>query len=530
VLEIGRIVRPRRLLGVVLAFVCVLVVADPAPAEDPLDAQLRYAASSVQLHLDRAAAVVSTTAYPQRTAPSGAWVTTNASGWTSGFFPGSWWLAHQMSAGSSARARAQAWQAGVESQKLKTSTHDLGFMLFTSFGNGFRLTGTAAYRQVVLDAARSLASRYDPVVGAVRSWNTAADFRVIVDNMMNLELLLWAARNGGQAAWRAMAVNHALKTRAHHVRADGSVYHVVDFSETTGAVVRKLTRQGAFTESSWARGSAWAMHGFTTLYRETRDLRFLETARLTSDFFLSHLPADRIPYWDFEAPGIPNEPRDSSAAAIAAAALMDLSRLETDAVRRERYRAGADGILSSLTGPGYLTAGTANAAVLLHGTYNYALGSFDTGLAFGDYYLAQALLRRQLLPPRQQRLPIVAVRASADDGNTAAGAVDGNLSTRWTAAGDGQWLKLDLGGVRPVGKVTLAWYRGDERAARFDVQTSLDAGTWTTRRSALSAATTLQPEAFDFADTAARYVRVVGHGTSTGAFNSITEVTVRASG
>jgi unsaturated chondroitin disaccharide hydrolase len=525
-----RRVWPRRramTLPTFLACLCSLLLAGPAGAEDPLDAQLRHASALAEGQLERAA-TLPVTAYPQKTSASGAWVTTNAAQWTSGFLPGSFWLAHQLSGAAAPRGWAESRQAGIAPQRTKTTTHDLGFMLFESFGNGYRLTGTPAFRQVALDAAASLATRYSPVVGAMRSWDTASDFRVIVDNMMNIELLIWGARNGGPAAWRDMAVNHALTTAANHVRADGSTYHVVDYDEQTGAVVRKLATQGAGTESSWARGASWAMHGFTMMYRETGDERFLEVARRTSDFFLANLPADHVPYWDFEAPGIPDEPRDSSAAAIAAAALTELARLDPDPDRQERYRTGADDILASLTGPGYLAEGTPSASMLLHGTYSKPNNDFDTGLIWGDYYLMQALLLRQLLPPRQPALPIAAARASSDDGNPAANAIDGDRSTRWSATGDGEWLELDLGVPVPVGKITLAFDHGNERAARFDVQTSNDAVTWMTRRTALSSATTLGPEAFDFADVTARYVRIVGHGTSVDAVNGITEATVRS--
>jgi hypothetical protein len=190
-----------------------------------------------------------------------------------------------------------------------------------------------------------------------------------------------------------MAVSHALNTREQHVRADGSTYHLVNYDPATGAVQSKGTVQGYSAESTWSRGQAWAVYGFTMAYRETGDPRFLETARATADYFIGHLPADHVPPWDFQAPPVPTPPRDSSAAAIAAAGLLELSRLEPDAGRRQHYFATAQSILLSLSSPAYLAEGTPSQSVLLHGTRNKPSGSYDTGLIWGDYYFLEALLR-----------------------------------------------------------------------------------------------------------------------------------------
>jgi unsaturated chondroitin disaccharide hydrolase len=344
--------------------------------------------------LGAVASTLGSTTYPYTTTASGAWATTGASSWTSGFFPGSLWLLYQHTGDSQWLAWAQKWQAGIESQKNRTDTHDLGFMFFTSFGNGYRLTGNDAYRQVLLSAAGSLAQRYSPAVGCIKSWDAGADdFKVIIDNMINLELLFWAAKHGGDPAWYAMALSHALKTREQHVRADGSTYHLVNYDPVTGAVKSKQTVQGYSDGSTWSRGQAWAVYGFTIAYRETADTRFLETARATADYFIDHLPADQVPYWDFQAPGIPNEPRDSSAAAVAASGLLELSQLDPDRAHREHYRDTAERMLIALSSPAYLAEGTPSQAVLLHGTRNKPGGSFDTGLVWGDYYFLEALLR-----------------------------------------------------------------------------------------------------------------------------------------
>lgn len=262
-------------------------------------------------------------------------------------------------------------------------------------------------------------------------------------------------------------------------------------------------------------------------YRETRDARFLDTARRVADWFLAHLPADQVPYWDFDAPGIPNEPKDTSAAAIAASGLLELATLEPDAGRAARYTASARAILTALSGPAYLSEGTGGEAVLRHGTANRPAGSSNTGLIYGDYYFLEALLRLRRLAPAGSPLPVTRVSASADDGHVPANVLDGDLTTRWSAQGDGQWLQVDLGSQRTVSKVSVAGHLGDQRAARFDLQASRDGLTWSTLARELSSASTTRPETYDVPDTAARYVRYVGHGATGTTWNSVTELAVR---
>jgi unsaturated chondroitin disaccharide hydrolase len=378
----------------------LLSVGAPAgalPGQEDIDALVERVLAFAADQLDAAVASFATNRYPSTTGTSGSWSTTGPSDWTSGFFPGCLWAAHEWSGAALWRTRGEAWISALEGESDDTSTHDVGFKIFPSFEPAWRLTGDDADRLVVLEGAASLATRYSPIVGATRSWNgpTSADFRVIIDNMMNLEILLWGARNGGDPAWRAMAVSHALRTRAEHVRADGSTYQIVNFDPATGAVKWKDTHQGYAAESTWSRGQAWAVHGFTMVFRETGDARFLETARAAADYFLAHLPADHVPYWDLDLPSTAGEPRDSSAAAIAAAGLLELARLEPVPAEAARWLAGARAILVALGSPAYLAEGTAYASVLLHGTQNRPDGRYDTGLVYGDYYLMQALLRHR---------------------------------------------------------------------------------------------------------------------------------------
>jgi unsaturated chondroitin disaccharide hydrolase len=390
----------------------LIALALPAPphavmAADPLDPTIQHAVQFAAQQLNATAGTLATNRYPSATTSTGSWSTTGASGWTSGFFPGALWLMYQQSNDPAWRTRAQTWQTALEGQKTDTSTHDIGFKIFTSFGNGYRLTGNEAYRQVLLTAAGSLAKRYDPDVGCIRSWgdiSSTTEFRVIIDNMMNLELLFWASKHGGQAAWHDMAVSHALKTMANHVRSDGSTYQVINYNPTSGAIKSKSTNQGYNTESTWSRGQAWAGYGFTMAYRETGDPRLLDTARKTADYFLMHLPADQVPYWDFELPSISGQPRDSSAAAIAASGLIELSQRETDAQRSAIYLSAARNILTSLS-QAYLAEGTTSKAILLHGTQNKPDGKYDTGLIYGDYYFVEALLRYPTTPPPPDTTP-----------------------------------------------------------------------------------------------------------------------------
>jgi unsaturated chondroitin disaccharide hydrolase len=330
--------------------------------------------------------------FPSITDHAGAWRTRPSPGWTSGFFPGSLWLMNQYTGRSEFARAATAWTDALAPQAVLTRSHDIGFEIFASFGNGYRLTQNEAYRQVILQAAASLATRYDAAVGAVRSWGARGDnahFLVIVDGLMNLEMLFWAAQHGGSSAWQQMATRDALTVRDHFIRPDGSLVHMVDFDPLTGAVQSEGNPQGYDLASTWARGQSWAVAGFTIAYAQTHDARFLDAARRTAAYFLDHLPGDCVPYWDFQAPGIPNAPRDSSAAAIAADGLVKLSRLDPDPTQAESELSAAGGLLTGLITQDLATHGQ---ALLAHGTADKPGGAYDTGTSYGDYYFLDALL------------------------------------------------------------------------------------------------------------------------------------------
>lgn len=337
-----------------------------------------------------------------RTFEHGKLVTVLENDWTVGFFPGALWSLFEATGEAKWRHAAQHYTALLESEQHNRRTHDVGFILLCSYGNGYRLTGDPAYRQVLFNGAASLSSRFDPVVGSIKSWDRDPKlftFPVIIDNMMNLELLLRAARNGGDARWRALAIAHADTALKNHFRSDGSSYHVVDYDPATGQVLRQLTHQGAADNSAWARGQAWALYGYTVMYRETREVRYLAQAEKIAGFILNHprLPADKIPYWDFDAPGIPNVPRDASAAAVICSALYELAGLSADSSAAARYAHFAESQLRTLASPAYLAApGTNGGFLLSHSTGNMPKGSeVDTPLIYADYFFLEALLRAQ---------------------------------------------------------------------------------------------------------------------------------------
>lgn len=390
-----------------LATACLLSGAWPgAAAAGPV---LEFA----ERQLARTDADVPRGSYPNHTRRSGRWQVTGPEAWTSGFLPGQMWLLYGHTRDPAWRGRAIRRQAALAGQAANTSTHDVGFIMLASYARAYGLTRRPAYRKLALRGAASLATRYNGAVGATRSWGPRErrEFTVVVDNMMNIGLLLWAARHGGPQAWRTIAHRHALTTLRDHVRPDGSTFHVVDYDGATGLLLRKRTFQGAGTGSTWSRGQAWAIHGFATAYRHTRDRRLLRAARRVAGWWLAHVPRDGVPYWDFDATrlfiraGFPGQvfsarpgdpPRDSSAAAIAASGLLDLARLEPDRRRARRSRRAAVATLRSLAGRDYLARGTRVRSILRHGTAHHSRGVLDTGLVFGDYYFLEGLTRARL--------------------------------------------------------------------------------------------------------------------------------------
>lgn len=344
------------------------------------------------------------TQHPRSTGPDGRLLRTSSRNWTSGFFAGSLWYLSRLSGQPQWPGRAAAFTETLDAEKNTTTTHDLGFILNNSYGLGYARTKNPAYRAVLLQAAASLAQRFNPKVGAIRSWDHHADLwacPVIVDNLLNLELLFAASRLSGDTTYAHLAKTHAATDLKHRFRADYSTFHVLNFDPATGALLSAGTHQGFADNSCWARGQAWALYGYTMVYRETKDPKFLRAALHAADYFIGHTAAiaDHIPYWDFNAPDIPQAPRDASAAAAAAAGLLELSQY---APRKNPYFAAATAILISLSSPQYLAAvGTNNFFLLKHSTGNKPANSeVDVPLVYADYYYLEALWRYQHYPQR----------------------------------------------------------------------------------------------------------------------------------
>ncbi|WP_234734751.1 glycoside hydrolase family 88 protein [Tellurirhabdus bombi] len=330
---------------------------------------------------------------PHSTKPDGSANDRETSWWTSGFFPGNLWYVYEYTKDPKYRKLAEKWTAPLEKEQYNTRTHDLGFMLYCSYGNGYRLTKNPKYRDIMIQGANSLASRFDPKVGVIKSWDKFGTYNypVIIDNMMNLEFLFWASKATGDPSFRKIAVTHADNTMKNHFRADNSSFHVVCYNPD-GSVAAQKTHQGAADESAWARGQAWGLYGYTVMYRETKDKRYLTQAQKIADYFLSHsnLPEDKIPYWDFNRP---NEERDASAGAITASALLELSQYSK--AKQKTYVQAAEKMLQSLSSASYKAKlGDNNQFVLQHSVgHKPGKSEIDVPLVYADYYFIEGLMR-----------------------------------------------------------------------------------------------------------------------------------------
>jgi lysophospholipase L1-like esterase len=388
---------PRRLSSVL----CLLSSALCLSAQEPGKSLVAIAGEQFDFAARQYAGMLKRlegTAELPRTFEHGRLVTVKPQDWTSGFFPGALWLLHEQTGDARWKAAALDFTRRLEPVQHQRDTHDLGFMLFCSYGQGWRLTQDPAYRDVLVTGARSLASRFNPKVGLIKSWdwNPAWPYAVIIDNMMNLELLMFAHAQTGEALFRDIAVTHANTTLQRFFRPDGSSVHVVHHDPATGAVTGRQTHQGISDDSAWARGQAWGLYGFTVMHRLTDEVSYLVKAREIAGFLINHprLPADKVPYWDLDDPGIPNVPRDASAAAIMASALIELSGM-VGAEEGRGYLAFAEQQLRSLASPAYRAGLDENGNfLLLHCTGNMPRKSeIDTPLNYGDYYFLEALAR-----------------------------------------------------------------------------------------------------------------------------------------
>jgi len=318
--------------------------------------------------------------------------------WTAGFFPGSLWNMYSLTKNTYWADAAKHFTEGLESNQYFTENHDLGFMMFCSYGNGYRLTGNEKYKDIIIQSAKSLCTRYRPKAKVIQSWEAQPKKNwtcpVIIDNMMNLELLFEASILSGDSSFRKIAITHANTTLKNHFRKDNSSFHVVDYDPESGKVRRKCTFQGYSDNSSWSRGQAWGLYGFTMCYRYTHDKKYLTHAEKIAKFIFSNpnIPQDLIPYWDFDAPDIPNAPRDASAGAVMASALVELY----DITKKPEYLEIADKIIANLGSEDYRTPlGESHGFLLQHSVTAFTFSSeLDVPLNYADYYWLEAMSRR----------------------------------------------------------------------------------------------------------------------------------------
>ena len=327
------------------------------------------------------------------------WQKTDVNSWTSGFWPGILWYAYEATGDSTFLQNARKFTKPLKKVlHVPVRDHDLGFMIYCSFGNGYRLTKDSTYRDVLLVAADSLATLFNPKVGTILSW----PFRVktnnwphntIIDNMINLELLFWASKNGGSQNLYEIAKRHAETCMKTLIRPDYTTYHVAVFDTIDGHFIEGKTFQGYNDNSMWSRGQAWAIYGYAMTARETDDNKFANVAMKLANVFLANLPEDGIPYWDFDDPNIPDAPKDVSAAAIAASGMLELSGVLEDEQLKKKYLNAALDLLGNLSSREYLS-GENNRAILLHSTGDFPRGGeIDVSIIYADYYYLEALLR-----------------------------------------------------------------------------------------------------------------------------------------
>ncbi len=331
-----------------------------------------------------------------RSFENGEFITSNTSWWCSGFYPGTLWYLYENSKNEELKEIAHKRTMSLENEQFNTGTHDLGFMLYCSFGNGLRITENKEYEDILLQGAESLISRFNENTGCIQSWdNDNWQYPVIIDNMMNLEFLFWAYRQTENEELLAKIISHIENTIKDHYREDFSSYHLVSYDTINGDVIKKQTVQGYADESAWARGNAWGLYGFVTVYRDTKDERYLEHAINIAKFLVNHpnLPEDKIPYWDFNAPNIPDAKRDASAGAIIASALLELSDYAETDLSEELFNT-AKTMIYSLATNYRAEAGENGNFILKHSVGNLNKDSeVDVPLTYADYYFVESLIR-----------------------------------------------------------------------------------------------------------------------------------------
>lgn len=336
---------------------------------------------------------------PRNGRADGSWSQVGVRDWTSGFFPGSLWYIYELSGDEKWEIEARKWTAPLADLQTYDGNHDTGFMVYCSFGNGYRLTNDVDYKQIILNTSETLATRYRPAVGTMLSWgNIHAEnptmHITIIDNMMNLEMLMWASKNGGAKKLADLSITHSNTTLKHHFRKDGSSYHGVVYDANNGEVINKRTYQGYNDETMWARGQAWGIYGYAMMYRETGIKKYLKIAQKNADISIKRFPEDGIPYWDYDAPSIPKREKDASAAAIMASAFLEIYEHTGDV----KYCNWAVKCLNELSSKKYLADKEDYQCLLLHSVGHYPGNSeINVNINYADYYYLEAIVRLKRL-------------------------------------------------------------------------------------------------------------------------------------
>jgi hypothetical protein len=322
----------------------------------------------------------------------------NAEDWTSGFFPGSLWYGYELTGDESFKKSAIQYSDLLKEIQYFKEDHDMGFRMYCSYGNELRLLNdTLKVAPLLVTSSETLSSRYSDKTKSIRSWDAGSwSYPVIIDNMMNLELLFWASKFTGNPKYKDIAINHANTTMKNHFRTDYSSYHVVSFNRETGEVESKGTLQGYSDASAWARGQAWGLYGYTIMYRFTKDQKYLNLAKHIAAYIINHpnKTKDLIPYWDYNAPTIPNVPRDASAAAITASALLELSTM-VEGKDKKSYFNFAETILKNLSSPNYLAKKGENGGFILKHSVGFLVKGVDVDspINYADYYYLEGIVR-----------------------------------------------------------------------------------------------------------------------------------------
>jgi rhamnogalacturonyl hydrolase YesR len=323
--------------------------------------------------------------------------TSNSKWWCSGFYPGTLLFLYEQTGKKELYDEAKRMLRLLTPEQHNTETHDIGFMMYCSYGNANRLSQNDNYDEILINSANSLITRFNPVVGCIKSHNRGEnDFVVIIDNMMNLELLFWASKKTGDGKYYEIAVKHAETTLKNHFRPDYSLYHGINYDPQTGKIKNYQAGQGVSQNSAWSRGQAWGLYGYTMMFRFTKDIKYLNQAEHIAEFLFNHpnMPENLVPYWDFNAPDIPFALRDASSAAINCSALLELCQYVPDE-QSKKYFEYAEKILDTLSSPAYIASKETNGGfILMHSVGNMpSKTEIDVAISYADYYYVEALIR-----------------------------------------------------------------------------------------------------------------------------------------